>query len=111
MQTWDLSTLDVQPSKPEVLSSEEEGRLIAINLPAGDQLQEHQVHERAWLVVAKGEVEIDDSGGATTRAQAGTLAVFEPNERHEVRAVADSRLLLVLSPWPGEGHPRQRSND
>jgi quercetin dioxygenase-like cupin family protein len=110
MQTWDLSTLDVQPSKPEVLSSEEEGRVIAINLPAGDSLQEHQVHERAWLVVAAGEVEIDDSGGETVKAGTGFLAVFEPNERHEVRATADARLLLVLSPWPGEGHPRQRAN-
>jgi quercetin dioxygenase-like cupin family protein len=36
------------------------------------------------------------------------LAVFDPNERHEVRATDDSRLLLVLSPWPGEGHPSQR---
>jgi hypothetical protein len=34
--------------------------------------------------------------------------VFDPNERHEVTAKSDARLLLVLSPWPGEGHPSNR---
>jgi quercetin dioxygenase-like cupin family protein len=108
METWDLSRLDVQPQKPEVLSSDAEGRVIAIQLQAGETLNEHQVHERAWLVVVNGAVELDDSGGATTRGGPGTLAVFDPNERHEVRATEDSRLLLLLSPWPGIGHPSQR---
>jgi hypothetical protein len=34
--------------------------------------------------------------------------VFDPNERHEVTAKSDARLLLVLSPWPGEGHPSNK---
>ena len=108
METWDLASLDVQPHQPAVLSSDEEGRVIAIRLPAGESLQEHQVHERAWLVVISGAIEVDDAGGDTTRGGPGLLAVFDPNERHEVRASEDSRLLLLLSPWPGEGHPSQR---
>ena len=108
METWDLSNLDVQPRQPEVLSSDDEGRAIAIQLPAGEKLDEHQVHERAWLVVINGAIEVDDSGGATTRGGAGLLALWDPNERREVRATEDSLLLLLLSPWPGEGHPSQR---
>jgi quercetin dioxygenase-like cupin family protein len=108
MQTWELGNLDVQPHQPEVLSSDEEGRVIAIQLPAGESLQEHQVHERAWLLVVSGAIEVDDSGGDTTRGGPGLLAVFDPNERHEVRATEDARVLLVLSPWPGIGHPSQR---
>ncbi|MDX6617183.1 MAG: hypothetical protein QOD60_2274, partial [Solirubrobacterales bacterium] len=27
------------------------------------------------------------------------------NERHEIRAKSDARIVLMLSPWPGEGHP------
>lgn len=108
METWDLSSLEVAPQQPEVLSSDQEGRAILIQLSAGDSLQEHQVHERAWLVVLSGALEIDDAGGETTKGGAGMLALFDPNERHEVRASEDSRLLLVLSPWPGEGHPSQR---
>jgi quercetin dioxygenase-like cupin family protein len=107
MQSWDLQTLEVQPHQPEVLESEQEGRLIAIELPAGEMLQEHQVHERAWLVVVRGKIEVLDADGGSLDAGPGTLAAFDPNERHEVRAAEDSRLLLLLSPWPGEGHPSQ----
>jgi len=108
MQSWDISTLDVQPHSPAVLDSEQEGRAIVIHLPAGERLQEHQVHERAWLVVVTGAIEIEDSGGESMSGGAGLLAVFDPNERREVRASEDARLLLLLSPWPGEGHPSQR---
>ena len=30
---------------------------------------------------------------------------FDPGERHAVRALSDTRLLLLLAPWPGTGHP------
>jgi quercetin dioxygenase-like cupin family protein len=109
MESWNLNELNVEPSKPQVLDSESEGRAIVINLPAGDQLQEHQVHERAWLLVTAGELEVKDASGGSITGGPGLLAIFDPNERHEVTAKADSRLLLVLSPWPGEGHPSNRS--
>jgi quercetin dioxygenase-like cupin family protein len=108
MDTWDIASLPIQPHRPEVLRSDDETRVIAINLPGGEKLQEHQVHERAWLVVVDGEIEIEE-GAQTATGGSGTLAHFEPNERREVRATSDARLLLLLSPWPGEGHPSRRS--
>ena len=107
MESWDIATLDVEPHLPKVLASDHEGRLIAIKLPAGERLQQHQVHERAWLMVVSGQIEIDDADGGSVSGGPGLLAAFDPNERHEVRATEESRLLLVLSPWPGEGHPSQ----
>ena len=108
MDTWDLSTLDVQPHHPEVLRSDDgAARAIAIQLPAGEELQEHEVHEHAYLIVVDGEVELAE-GGASRRAGPGAVAHWEPQERHEVRATSDARLLLVLAPWPGEGHPNLR---
>ena len=107
MQHWDLRSLDVQPHQPQVLHSEGEGRSIAIQLPAGERLQDHQVHERAYLVVVDGEVEVEQDARTETGGP-GFLAHFEPNERHEVRASSDAKLLLILSPWPGEGHPSRR---
>ena len=107
METWDIRSLDVQPHQPDVLRSDEDGRAIAINLPAGEELQEHQTHESAYLVVADGEVEIAQSG-ETVAGGAGLVAHFEPGERREVRATGDARLVLILSPWPGEGHPSRR---
>jgi quercetin dioxygenase-like cupin family protein len=98
----------VEPHHPQVLHSDDEGRTILINLPAGEELQDHQVHERAWIIVVDGRVEIDDAGGGTFEAGPGGLALTAPKERHEVRAKEDARLLLVLAPWPGEGHPSQR---
>lgn len=108
MDSWDIRSLDVEPHRPQVLRTDDEARIVAINLPAGEALQEHQVHERAYVVVVEGEVEIDH-GGATATAGPGFLAHFEPNERHEVRARSDSRMLLFLAPWPGAGHSSQRA--
>jgi quercetin dioxygenase-like cupin family protein len=107
METWDIASLDVEPHRPAVLRSDDETRVIAINLPAGEELQEHQVHERAYLLVVDGEIEIDQ-GGDTVSGGPGFLAHFDPAERREVRAKSDSRLVLLLSPWPGVGHPSRR---
>ena len=108
MDHWDLRTLDVQPHHPQILhSSRGESRTIAIRLPAGEVLQDHEVHERAHLVVVDGAVEVD-AAGATVHGGPGFVAVFDPQERHEVRATQDTRLLLMLAPWPGDGHPGAR---
>ena len=51
---------------------------------------------------------ISNSDGGSIKGGPGLLAVFDPNERREVLATDHARLLLLLSPWPGEGHPSQR---
>ena len=95
MEHWDLRTLDVKPHKPKILhSARGEARSIAISLPAGEELQDHEVHERAYLVVIDGEVDL----GGDTAGGPGFVAVFDPQERHEVRARSDAKLLLVLAP-------------
>src|SRR5436190_5931891 len=109
MDSWNLNELEVAPHQPEVLDSEDEGRAILINLPAGEQLQEHQVYERAWLLVIDGNIELNTPDGTSATGGPGLLAIFDPKERHEVQAIEDSRLLLVLSPWPGDGHPSQKA--
>jgi quercetin dioxygenase-like cupin family protein len=104
MQTWDIRALAIEPHHPQVLRSDEETRAIAIRLPGGEELQEHQVHERAYLFVAEGEVEITQDGESQTGGP-GLLAHFKPNQRRTVKALSDARLVLVLAPWPGVGHP------
>ena len=97
--------MDVVPHRPQVLDSTDEGRLIAISLPAGEEMREHRVHERAWLVVVGGAIEIVSADGESVRGGPGLVAEFSPNESRAVRATDDARILLLLSPWPGEGHP------
>jgi quercetin dioxygenase-like cupin family protein len=108
MESWDTRALEVMPHQPQVLSSDAETRVVALELPGGEMLQDHQTHERTFLVVVHGEVEIAQGDGSV-KGGPGLLAHFAPNERREVRALSDSRILLLLAPWPGEGHPSQRA--
>lgn len=111
MDVWDLTNVDVEPSKPVILHSDEgAARIIAINLPSGTALEEHEVHEHAWLHVHSGVVEIGTPGGEPQRLGAGGLVHWNPSERHAVRSIEDARLLLMLAPWPGPGHPRLRNS-
>ena len=72
-------------------------------------MQEHEVHERAYLVVVEGEIELGDGAGSgTTAGGTGFAAVFDPHERHRVRGRSSGGLLLVLAPWPGDGLPGAR---
>jgi quercetin dioxygenase-like cupin family protein len=108
MDIWDIRSLDIQPHQPQILRSDDgAARAIAIHLPAGEQLQEHEVHEHAYLVVVDGEVELSQSGESEI-VSVGTLSHWVPQERHEVTARTDARLLLILAPWPGPGHPNNR---
>ncbi len=105
MQSWNLRTVEAEPHEPRILSSASDARVIVLHLPAGEELQEHEVHERARLVVVDGEVEITTPDGEREPAGSGHLFEFSPGERRTVAARSDARLLLVLTPWPGDGHP------
>ena len=85
--------------------SEDEARAVLVGLDPGQELGDHQVKEHAWILVVEGAVQIR-AGGEALEAQTGTLAHFEPNERHSVRSDSGAKILLLLAPWPGEGHYR-----
>ncbi|HEX6780543.1 MAG TPA: hypothetical protein VF125_00785 [Solirubrobacterales bacterium] len=106
MESWDLTTVEVEPHQPRILASAEDARTIVLQLPAGEELQEHEVHERARVIVVEGEVDVSTEDGAdSASAGAGHLFEFAPGERRRIVARSDARLLMVLSPWPGDGHP------
>lgn len=108
MDLWNLENVDVQPHQPVVLHSDEgAARVVAINLPAGEELQDHEVHEHAWLHVHRGTIEVSADGG-TQEVRPGALVHWRPGERHAVRSVDDALLVLLLAPWPGPGHPNLR---
>jgi quercetin dioxygenase-like cupin family protein len=68
-------------------------------------LGDHQVKENAWITVIEGTVQIT-ADGETIDASPGVLVRFEPNERHALRSESGARILMLLAPWPGEGHYR-----
>lgn len=106
MESWDLKTVAVEPHQPRILASGDDARSILLQLPAGEELQEHEVHERARVFVVDGEVDVSTEGGEDfANAGSGHLFEFDPGERRTIVARSDARLLMVLSPWPGDGHP------
>lgn len=105
MRNWDLKTARVAPREPEILFTGDDARAILLSIPAGEELQEHEVHEHARIVVIEGELEVVTPEGEQVSAAAGHLFEFEPGERHTVAARSDAKVLLLLTPWPGDGHP------
>lgn len=105
LKNWDLKALDLKPRLPEILSSSEAARVIALDLKPGEGLDEHEVHERAWVIVIGGEIEASTVSGGSIKGGPGTLIEFAPGERHQLASTMQSRVLLMLAPWPGEGHP------
>jgi len=105
MNSWNVNDLELKAHAPQILSSTKDARAIALAIPAGESLQDHQVHERAWVSILSGETEITTAAGESIAGTPGLLVEFDPGERHAVRAVSDTRLLLLLTPWPGAGHP------
>ncbi len=105
MKNWQLKTLDLKPRLPEILSSSDVARAIVLDLAAGESLSDHEVHERAWVIVIDGAIEITTAAGEHAGGGPGLLIEFAPTERHEVLASSNARLLLLLTPWPGSGHP------
>jgi hypothetical protein len=105
MRSWDLRSIEAMPHQPEILASADDARTIVLRLLAGEELQEHEVHERARLVVVDGEIDVTTAAGEAVSAGVGHLFEFDPAERHTIAARSDARLLLILTPWPGDGHP------
>jgi quercetin dioxygenase-like cupin family protein len=105
VQSWDLSEIELSGGtrSPVVLFSRAEARAVLIGLEPGQELGDHQVRETALLVVLEGSVEIEGNGEGL-QAGPGMLVSFEPNERRSVASAGGARVLLVLAPWPGEGH-------
>ncbi|MGH3029610.1 MAG: cupin domain-containing protein [Gaiellaceae bacterium] len=107
METWKIAEIDTPGGSrsPVVLKSDDEARAVVVGLDPGQALGDHQVKEHAWIVVVEGSVTLR-AGGDEVEAPAGTLARFEPDERHSVRSDGGAKILLLLAPWPGPGHYR-----
>jgi quercetin dioxygenase-like cupin family protein len=105
LNSWTITKLDLKPHAPEILASTDDARAIALMILAGESLDDHQVHERAWVTVLSGEVQITSSSGESITGGSGLVVAFAPNERHAIHAHSDAHLLLLLTPWPGVGHP------
>jgi len=107
VQSWDLMEVSAPDGTrdPVVIHSDNEARAVLIRLNPGQRLGDHQVKENAWLTVIDGRVQVA-AGGESVEAGPGALFRFAPDERHSVASEEGARILLLLAPWPGDGHYR-----
>ena len=107
MQHWNLREIETPGGSrsPVVLRSDEAARAVLIALEPGQELGEHQVKEGALVSVVEGHVRVQ-SGGETVEGDVGCVFSFEADERRSVSTETGARILLILAPWPGEGHYR-----
>lgn len=107
MERWHLPSIKASGRRePRVLFSRPGCRAVLIDLNAGDELGEHRTHEHAVLQVVSGRLELV-VGERNVECDEGTLVTFSRGETRSVRALESSRILLLLAPWPAEGHFRE----
>jgi quercetin dioxygenase-like cupin family protein len=90
---------------PVVLRSDPGARAVLIALEPGQALGDHQVKEGALIAVVDGAVRVE-SGGETVEGEVGSFFSFDPDERRSISSDSGARVVIVFSPWPGEGHYR-----
>ena len=107
MQSWNLREIDTPDGtrSPVVLRSDAAARAVLISLQPGQALGDHQVKERALVSVVDGSVRVE-AGNETVDAGPGCFFSFDADERRSISTDSCARILLVLAPWPGEGHYR-----
>jgi quercetin dioxygenase-like cupin family protein len=107
VRTWNLREIDTPGGSrsPVVVHSQDEARAVLIRLDPGQALGDHQVHERSWVLVLDGRVRFE-AGDEHVVADPGQLAWFDAGERRSISTDDGARILLLLAPWPGEGHYR-----
>jgi quercetin dioxygenase-like cupin family protein len=106
VERWHLPSIAADGKRePRVLFSRPECRAVVIDLNEGDELGDHRLREYAMVQVVSGRLGLT-LAGSETECEAGMLMTFEPGESRSVRALEPSRLLLLLTPWPGAGHFR-----
>ena len=107
MQSWNLREIPTPGGSrsPIVLRSDDAARAVLISLEPGQALGDHQVKERALVAVVDGSVRVE-AAGESVDGGPGCFFSFDADERRSIASDAGARILLVLAPWPGEGHYR-----
>ena len=108
MQSWDLKAIEALDGtrSPTMLETADGARAIVIRLARARAGTRRPPSARAGVVNGcSGSVHIE-AGPSVVEAEPGTLLTFEPGERHSVVSEQGAQILLILAPWPGDGHYR-----
>ena len=92
-----LENAPIEPGKlghHTVLTSPD-ARVIVLAFEAGHVMKDHASPKTLIMQALDGELRVTSEGDTITLAP-GTIARYSPGVRHEVEALADSRLMLTL---------------
>jgi quercetin dioxygenase-like cupin family protein len=107
VHTWNLLTIESPEGTrdPHVIHEGDRSRGVLLVLNAGQSLDEHEVRESTWALVVEGAIEVSAAGSdeALTLEQ-GSLVYWNAQERRSIASPQGARMLMILTPWPGEGH-------
>jgi len=78
-----------------VLFSAEEGKVISLQIAAGEQLKEHLSKVPALLVCVSGEAVFTDEKGKSVPLITGDYVHIEVNVKHWIDAKEESNFLLI----------------
>ena len=97
VQSWDVKEIEVPEGtrRAAALETVDGARAIIIRLAPGEELGDHPVRERAWLVVVEGSARVE-AGRDIVEAGSGTLLTFEPDKHHKVSSVSGARVVMIL---------------
>jgi quercetin dioxygenase-like cupin family protein len=103
VRIWEAGGAGAEPHSPRILESSDAFRLVAVQLPSGEDLGAHETHEGAVAVVTRGRVRVDGDGakGGVEITRGGVMA-FAPGERRAITALDDADLVIMFAPWPAE---------
>ncbi|MFV5691955.1 hypothetical protein ACM55K_08025 [Flavobacterium sp. LT1R49] len=84
-----------KPVQTNVLFSTEEGKVISLQIAAGEQLKEHITKVPALLVCVNGNAVFHDEKGKSIGLLTGDYVHIEANVKHWVDAKEDSNFILI----------------
>lgn len=80
---------------PQPLSIDQSGRVLSFALRPGQTIREHNSADSPlYIIVMEGNGIFSGSDGRETECPPGTLLIFDPGERHTLRA-RDRDLVLI----------------
>tara|TARA_R110002126_G_scaffold223010_1_gene368101 strand:- start:1418 stop:1705 length:288 start_codon:yes stop_codon:yes gene_type:complete len=79
----------------KLLFSPIEGKLISLQIAAGEQLKEHISKVPALLVCVSGNAVYKDEKEAVVNLKSGDYVTIEPDVKHRIDAIDESNFLLI----------------
>ncbi|SDX13300.1 cupin domain-containing protein [Flavobacterium degerlachei] len=86
---------DNKPVQTKLLFSATEGKVISLQIAAGEQLKEHITKVPVLLVCVSGSAVYKDEKESVFNLKSGDFVNIEPDVKHRIDAIEESNFLLI----------------